>query len=112
MLFAILARRGRLDLGRESGTHGCPHRLHGERRMALSLELRARVQAQEHAGRLVFVGEAPSVPLTSATSETKGTPQREAVDAANPAQDVNRAQVQVKSISHSPESKIDSHSQE
>jgi hypothetical protein len=46
----------------------------GERPIELSLELRARIQAQEQAGRLVFVGEAPGVPSTSAPIEAKTTP--------------------------------------
>jgi hypothetical protein len=38
----------------------------GERRIALSAELRARVQAQEQAGRLVFTGEESGGSLTTA----------------------------------------------
>ncbi|MBI3246231.1 MAG: outer membrane lipoprotein-sorting protein [Deltaproteobacteria bacterium] len=72
----------------------------GERRIELSPELRARVQAQEQAGRLVFVGEARSVPLTSATIEAKAIPRGEAVDAANPAQGVRIEQTHVSNSSH------------
>lgn len=46
----------------------------GARRIELSPELRARVQAQEQAGRLVFVGEDLSLPSTNATIEVKAAP--------------------------------------
>ncbi len=64
----------------------------GERRIELSAELRARVQTQEQAGHLVFVGEDRSIPLTGATIETKATPTVEPVGASSPAQEVRPAQ--------------------
>jgi hypothetical protein len=74
------------------------------RRIELSAELRARVQAQEQEGRLVFVGEARSGPLTNVTSETKAIPRGEAVDAANSAQKVRPEQAQISASSRFLES--------
>ena len=71
----------------------------GARRIELSADLRARVQAQEHAGRLVFVGETGSVPPPTAPIETQALPGREAVDTANPAQDMRPEQTHVNNSS-------------
>jgi hypothetical protein len=69
------------------------------RRIELSPELRARIQAQEQAGRLVFVGETGSVPPPTAPIETKAIPGREAVDVATPAHPVQPAQTHVSTSS-------------
>jgi len=72
----------------------------GERRIELSTELRARVQAQEQADRLVFVGEDRGVPPTRATLETKATSAVETVGASDPAWEVRPEQTQASNSSN------------
>jgi len=73
----------------------------GERPIELSAELRTRVQAQEQAGRLVFIGESrDSVPSSMPTETKAASPAIEHVDSSSPAQEVQSDQIQVSVNSH------------